>query len=97
MPLDESILSIVKTIGGYEKWLLSKGGEGWVDVVKEKKNRVEDVAELLKCPFPVVSKLFLGIIFIDHKFIETFLKQAWEMDYAQKVLDDPTIDTYKKV
>jgi hypothetical protein len=97
MPLDATTLSIVKTVGGYEKWLLSKGGMGWVDLVKDKKDRRDDVVELLKYPFPIVSKIFLEIIKIEYKFIQIFLKQACEIDYAQRVIDDPTIDTFKKV
>ena len=59
LPLDTTTLVIVKVVGGYEKWLLSKGGMGWVDVVKEKKNRGPDIVELLNHPFPLVSKIFL--------------------------------------
>jgi|JI6StandDraft_1071083.scaffolds.fasta_scaffold17063_6 hypothetical protein len=43
LPLDATTLAIVKVVGGYEKWLLSKGGMGWVDVVKEKRNRGQDI------------------------------------------------------
>jgi hypothetical protein len=75
LPLDPTTtLSIVKTVGGYERYLLSKGGMGWVDVVKDKKNRREDVVELMNHSFPVVSKIFLEMIRIEYKFIQTFLK-----------------------
>lgn len=97
LPLDSTTLAIVKAVGGYEKWLLSKGGMGWVDVVKEKKSRQADIVELFSHPFQVVSKIFLEIIRIEYKFIQVFLKQACEIDYAQRVLDDPSIDTFKKV
>lgn len=76
LPLDSSVLAIMRSIGGYEGWLLSKGGMGWVEMVKEKKNRAEDIRELLKYPFPIVSKLFLEIIRTDYQFIKAFLKQA---------------------
>lgn len=70
---------------------------GWTDIVKEKKSRQTDILELLNHPFPLVSKIFLEIIKIEYKFIQVFLKHACEIDYAQRVLDDPNIDTFKKV
>lgn len=91
LPLEHNILLIMKTIGGYETWLLSKGGMGWVDIVRDKKNRLEDAKELLKYSFPIVSKMFLEIIKTDYRFIQSFLKQAIEVDYAQTVLDDTHI------
>lgn len=39
MPLDSNTLCIFKAAGDYESFLLSKGGVGWVEVVKEKKNK----------------------------------------------------------
>lgn len=96
MALDSNTLSILKAAGGYESFLLSKGGIGWVDVVKEKKNKRDDLVELFKHPFSVVSKIYLDMIKTEYKFIQAFLKIAVEIDYAQTVLDNPNIDVHKK-
>lgn len=36
-------IEIVKKSGGNEIWLLRNGGDGWVDVMKNKRNRSDDL------------------------------------------------------
>ena len=33
------VIAILKAVGGYELWSLQRGGEGWVDLVTDKKSR----------------------------------------------------------
>lgn len=41
--LNEETISILKRVGGFELWALKRGGEGWVDLVKSKKNKKADL------------------------------------------------------
>lgn len=50
-------LSIIKKTPNCENWLLQNGGEGWVEVVKDKQKKKASIAEVFKHPFPVVFKI----------------------------------------
>ena len=47
----------MKKFGGNELWFLQNGGEFWVDVIRGKKKRAEDIEEVFKQPFNVVLKI----------------------------------------
>lgn len=47
----------MKKFGGNEVWFLKNGGEMWVDVVRLKKVKADDIAEVFKQPFNVVLKI----------------------------------------
>jgi|JI6StandDraft_1071083.scaffolds.fasta_scaffold07287_9 hypothetical protein len=54
---NKDALEIIKKQGGNESWLLKNGGEGWVDVIKLKKKRSEDLKEALQQRFEVVQRI----------------------------------------
>lgn len=47
----------MRRFGGNEIWFLQNGGELWVDVIRGKKKRSEDIVEVFKQPFDVVLKI----------------------------------------
>lgn len=54
---NKDALEIMKKFRGNEVWFLKNGGEMWVDVIRMKKTRADDITEVFKQPFDVVLKI----------------------------------------
>ena len=47
----------MKKHGGNELWFLENGGDGWVEVMRIKKKKADDINSVFKQPFPVVLRI----------------------------------------
>lgn len=87
---NKDALDIVKKHGGSEAWLLQNGGEGWVDVVKLKKRRGDDIKEVLKHRFEIVQRVTRQVnASHDGKFRSEFFEMLEANNYLHKVIDMP--------